>query len=46
VIKISASNQLFPEPGADVWLRLASRQIRWLDRETGKVIPVASSATV
>jgi multiple sugar transport system ATP-binding protein len=45
LLKISASNQLFPEPGADIWLRLRSRQIRWLDRETGKVIPVASSAT-
>jgi multiple sugar transport system ATP-binding protein len=45
VVKISASNQLFPEPGADVWLRLRSGQIRWLDRETGKVIPVSSRAT-
>jgi len=45
VIKISASNQFFPEPGADVWLRLRSGQIRWLDRETGKVIPVATPTT-
>src|SRR5438067_3213 len=38
VLKISAGNQFFPEPGSDVWLRLRPADIRWLDRETGKVI--------
>ena len=38
VLKISAGNHFFPEPGSDVWLRLRPAQIRWLDRETGKVI--------
>ena len=46
VIKISAGNDLFPDPGADIWLQLRPRQIRWLDRETGKVIPVPSGAIV
>jgi multiple sugar transport system ATP-binding protein len=38
VVKISAPNNFFPEPGADIWLRLRAGQIRWVDRETGKVI--------
>jgi multiple sugar transport system ATP-binding protein len=40
VVKISAGNHFFPEPGADIWLRLRPGKIRWLDRETGKVIAV------
>ena len=38
VLKISAPNHFFPEHGADIWLRLRAAQIRWVDRETGKVI--------
>jgi multiple sugar transport system ATP-binding protein len=39
IVKVSAGNHFFPEPGADVWLRLKPASIRWLDRETGKAIP-------
>ncbi|MGZ4391632.1 MAG: ABC transporter ATP-binding protein [Gaiellaceae bacterium] len=42
VVKVSADSQFFPEPGADVWLRLRPTRIRWLDRETGKAIAPAS----
>jgi multiple sugar transport system ATP-binding protein len=45
LLKISAGNHFFPEPGSDIWLRLRPSHIRWLDRETGKVIPVAAGAT-
>ena len=45
LLKISAGNHFFPEPGSDIWLRLRPTHIRWLDRETGKVIPVAAGAT-
>jgi multiple sugar transport system ATP-binding protein len=38
VLKISAPNHFFPEPGSDIWLRLRPAQIRWVDRESGKVI--------
>src|SRR5262249_12469257 len=38
VLKSSAGHQFFPEPGADIWLRLRPAQIRWLDRDTGKVV--------
>jgi len=40
-VKISASNQFFPEPGSDIWLRLPAADIRWLDRETGKVVALS-----
>jgi hypothetical protein len=29
---------LFPEPGADIWLRLEPGRIRWMDRETRSAI--------
>ena len=45
VLKISAGNHFFPEHGADIWLRLRPAQIRWLDRETGKVIAGSPGAT-
>ena len=38
LVKISAPNHFFPEPGDEIWLRFRPGQIRWLDRETGKVI--------
>src|SRR5262249_52763178 len=44
VLKISAPNHFFPEPGDDIWLRFRPAQIRWLDRETGKVVPGSSNA--
>jgi multiple sugar transport system ATP-binding protein len=46
VVKISAPNHFFPEPGDDVWLRFRPGQIRWLDRETGKVIAGSTDAPV
>jgi multiple sugar transport system ATP-binding protein len=46
VVKISAPNHFFPEPGADIWLRFRQAQIRWLDRESGKVIRGSSGAAV
>jgi multiple sugar transport system ATP-binding protein len=44
VIKISAGNHFFPEPGSDIWLRLRPAQIRWVDRESGKVIATGAAA--
>jgi multiple sugar transport system ATP-binding protein len=44
MLKISAPNHFFPEPNTDVWLRLRQSQIRWLDRETGKVIASGTAA--
>jgi multiple sugar transport system ATP-binding protein len=46
VVKISAGNHFFPEPGADIWLRLRPAKIRWLDRETGKVIAAPAGVPV
>jgi multiple sugar transport system ATP-binding protein len=45
VVKISAGNHFFPEPGEDIWLRLRPGKIRWLDRETGKVVAAPAGAT-
>jgi multiple sugar transport system ATP-binding protein len=45
VVKISAGNHFFPEPGEDIWLRLRPGKIRWLDRETGKVVGAPAGAT-
>jgi multiple sugar transport system ATP-binding protein len=38
LVKVSARPTFFPEPGADVWLRLEPERIRWMDRESGGVI--------
>jgi len=46
LLKISTPNNFFPEPGDDIWLRFRPAQIRWLDRETGKMIARSSGATV
>jgi multiple sugar transport system ATP-binding protein len=46
LVKISVGNHLFPEPGETIWLRFRSSQIRWLDRETGKVIATTAGVTV
>jgi multiple sugar transport system ATP-binding protein len=33
-VKVSVRPDLFPEPDADVWLRIEPERIRWMDRET------------
>ena len=46
LVKISVGNHLFPDPGETIWLRFRPSQIRWLDRETGKVIATPTGVTV
>ena len=38
MIKVSVRPNLFPEPDADVWLRIEPERIRWMDRETRTAI--------
>jgi multiple sugar transport system ATP-binding protein len=38
LVKVSTRPTFFPEPGADVWLRLEPERIRWMDRETRSVL--------
>jgi multiple sugar transport system ATP-binding protein len=38
LVKVSTRPTFFPEPGADVWLRLEPERIRWMDRETRTVL--------
>jgi multiple sugar transport system ATP-binding protein len=46
VVKISVPNHVFPEPGDDIWMRFRPGQIRWLDRESGKLLADSSRAAV
>jgi len=46
LVKISVPNHVFPEPGDDIWLRFRPGQIRWLDRESGKVLADSSRSGV
>jgi multiple sugar transport system ATP-binding protein len=38
LVKVSTRPTFFPEPGADVWLRIEPERIRWMDRETRSVV--------
>jgi multiple sugar transport system ATP-binding protein len=42
LVKASVGNDLFPEPGTDVWLRPRTSSIRWIDRESEKAFPRAA----
>jgi multiple sugar transport system ATP-binding protein len=46
MLKVAADSHFFPNPGADVWLRLAPGKIRWLDRETGQAIAATPEAAL
>jgi multiple sugar transport system ATP-binding protein len=37
-VKVSVRPDLFPEPGADIWLRIEPGRIRWMDRESRSAI--------
>ena len=46
LLKVSAGNHFFPEPGSDVWLRLVPDKIRWIDRDSGKAVAVTRDQAV
>jgi multiple sugar transport system ATP-binding protein len=44
-LKVSTPNNVFPEPGSDIWLLLKADSMRWFDRETGRAIEQADRRT-
>jgi len=45
MLKVSADNHFFPQPGSDIWLGLRASRIRWFDRETGEAIERGAGTT-
>ncbi len=43
-LKVSTSPRVFPEPDSEVWLRLETNRIRWMDPETGSALASADAA--
>jgi multiple sugar transport system ATP-binding protein len=37
-LKVSTSPRVFPEPDSNVWLRIETNRIRWMDPETGRAV--------
>ena len=43
LLKVSAGNHFFPEPGSDIWLGLRPDRIRWFDRDTGAALGTSTA---
>jgi multiple sugar transport system ATP-binding protein len=42
-LKVSTSPRVFPEPDSNVWLRIETNRIRWMDPETGSAVDSAGA---
>ena len=43
-LKTSAPADLFLSPGADIWLTFDLRKLRWMDRATGRALPLPAGS--